>query len=256
MLARLPHWVPFVSKPPVFLPPAPDRPLWVIGDVHGCDTLLAQLLAEIAARTPPDTADIVLTGDYIDRGDSSRQVLARLHALCQNSCNATCLMGNHEQMLFDFLHDPATYGRHWLRHGGIQTLESYGLSGPTGTDRGAAALSAIAAKLRTAMGPDVLSWLNTRPLQWRSGNVVVAHAALDPNCAPEDQTRGTLLWGHPLFLTRPRRDGLWVVHGHTIVNTPGAYAAGRIAVDTGAYRSGRLTAALILPGGSVTVLST
>jgi serine/threonine protein phosphatase 1 len=39
-----------------------------------------------------------------------------------------------------------------------------------------------------------------------------------------------------------------VVHGHTILDEPVA-EGGRIGVDTGAYATGRLTAALIRPGG-------
>ena len=45
----------------------------------------------------------------------------------------------------------------------------------------------------------------------------------------------------------PRRDGQWVLHGHTITDMP-QMQAGRIAIDTGAYATGRLTAALVLPG--------
>jgi serine/threonine protein phosphatase 1 len=38
-----------------------------------------------------------------------------------------------------------------------------------------------------------------------------------------------------------------VVHGHTITPTP-TVSNGRIAIDTGAYATGRLTAAMVVPG--------
>ena len=62
----------------------------------------------------------------------------------------------------------------------------------------------------------------------------------------------TLLWGCESFRTTDRDDGVWVVHGHFVVMQPAA-ERGRIAVDTGAYFSDRLTAARIA-GGEVTFL--
>ena len=44
-----------------------------------------------------------------------------------------------------------------------------------------------------------------------------------------------------------RTDGIWVVHGHTITERARP-KDGRIPVDTGAYATGRLTAALLETG--------
>src|SRR6056297_3043779 len=89
-----------------------------------------------------------------------------------------------------------------------------------------------------------IAWLRARPLSWRSGNVWALHAGADPHQPLDSQGDEVLLWGHPAFRRSPRRDGQWVVHGHTIVEHPHT-AEGRIAVDTGAYATGRLSAALI-----------
>ena len=238
-----------------FVLPAPLRPLWVIGDLHGRADLLDRLLREMFARTARDAVDIVLTGDYIDRGPDSAEVLSRLRHLSDTSRSVTCLIGNHEQMMFDFLDDPAAHGRRWLRYGGHSTLGSYGLA-YNRTQPPEAHLQDLATDLRNAMGHDTLTWLRQRPLLWRSGNVAVVHAALDPRRDVDDQLPGTMLWGHPLFFNTARQDGLWVAHGHTIVDKPGTTGRGRIAVDTGAYETGRLTGVLILPDGTVTPLST
>ena len=74
------------------------------------------------------------------------------------------------------------------------------------------------------------------------------HAGADPAVAIEDQTRGTLLWGHPEFHKTPRNDDTWVVHGHTIVDAPVA-ENGIISIDTGAYATGRLTVAHVSSDG-------
>lgn len=235
---------------PVTTRPAPDRPVWVVGDVHGCDRLLGQLLDRIATARVGTPADLVLVGDYIDRGDESRAVLARLPEL-----DATCLLGNHEQMMFDFLDDPLTRGNRWLRYGGLQTLASFGIGGVTETTQGEK-LERAADALRTALGVDLLHWLRARPLQWTSGNLAVVHAAADPALPLDAQPAEVLLWGHPDFPRLPRADGAWVAYGHTIVPEAGEDAQGRIAVDTGAYMTRRLTAALIGTDGTVTLEQT
>lgn len=243
------------SKPtaPIQLPPlAPERAVWVIGDVHGCDRLLGQLLDRIDAARAQEPADLVLVGDYVDRGEESRAVLTRLRGM-----DAVCLLGNHERMMFDFMDDPERRGNRWLRYGGLQTLASYGIGGLSEASSGTILLPAATA-LREAMGEDVLFWLRSRPLQWASGNLAVVHAAADPEVPLDDQPSEVLMWGHPDFLSTARRDGIWVAHGHTVVPLPqaGADAQGRIAVDTGAYYTNCLTAALIRPNGTVTLEQT
>ena len=84
--------------------------------------------------------------------------------------------------------------------------------------------------------------------KYSSGNVHVVHAGADPARPLDRQSAHTLIWGHPDFLRRPRRDGQWVVYGHTIVDVVAA-ENGRIGVDTGAYATGRLSAALITRDG-------
>ena len=155
-----------------------------------------------------------------------------------------CLRGNHEEMMMEFLEAPAEGGAHWLHKGGQQTLESFGVPMPGPTD---AEIRAAADALRRAMGDDLLEWLYARPLMYRNGNVVVVHAAMDPDRPVGDQLHRHLTWGHPDFLKTRRRDGLWVVHGHTVIK-PAAARNGRISVDTGAFAGGSLTLAYIAPG--------
>lgn len=221
-------------------PLRPEVPIAVIGDVHGRDDLLARLLD----RLEREAADhrIVLVGDYIDRGEESRSVIARLRA----RPDLICLKGNHEAMCQGFLEDPEKQGAMWLRNGGLQTLASFGVGGigPTANDprRLAEARDGLAA----ALGEEAIGWLRDLALTWRSGNIGVVHAAADPMLPFNLQSERSLLWGHPAFQNTVRQDDLWIVHGHTITDEPDAQG-GRIAIDTGAYASGRLTAALIAP---------
>lgn len=232
-------------------PLEPDVPFYAIGDVHGCDMLLARLLVRLAEQTHPD-AMLVCVGDYVDRGEQSAQVLQRLHRLSgEAGGNMICLKGNHEAMLLDFLDNPVESGPRWLRHGGLQTVASYGLPlvPRTAPD---AEWRALRDRLRAALGEDIERWLRDLQFWWKTGNVAVVHAGADPRQPMDGQMPETLLWGHPDFERMARRDGVWIVHGHTIVSEA-APVRGRIPVDTGAYATGRLTAVLV-EAGKLTVI--
>jgi len=127
----------------------------------------------------------------------------------------------------------------------LQTLASFGVGAMRET-ADAFGLNTARDAFAEALGPARIGWLRARPLLWRSGNVAVTHAGADPGRPLDAQETRALLWGHPEFGRRARDDGQWVVHGHVIVDAAQAQA-GRIAVDTGAYATGRLSAALIGP---------
>jgi len=231
-------------------PLAPDSPFFAVGDVHGCLPKMRMVLDQIAAHNKD--APVVFVGDYVDRGEQSAAVLRALFAR-RDDPNMICLRGNHEDMLLDFIADPKAKGTRWLHYGGMQTLASFGIGGISQGSKGPALVQA-ATDLLTAMGENMHTWLTDLPSMWQSGNVAVVHAGADPNLPVRLQAAKTLAWGHKNFESIPRQDGVWVLHGHTIVRTP--YAKnGRIAIDTGAYATGRLTAAYVTQA-DVTFLQT
>ncbi|MFV1494703.1 metallophosphoesterase [Phaeobacter sp. JH20_36] len=231
-------------KPQDFAALNPELRFYVIGDVHGCDDLLARLLERLDPALP-----LVCLGDYIDRGEQSAAVLRRL----MNRPDTTALMGNHEAMLLDFLIDPVAHAAIWLRNGGLQTLASFGVTGIS-EHSSAASLEQGAAALRAAMGPEMIAWVEGLPTCCQSGNIFMAHAGADPGAPVSEQFRQQLLWGCPDARKGRRKDDIWVVHGHWIVTEP-TVADGRIALDTGAFATGRLTAAEI-DLGTVRFIST
>ena len=224
--------------------PAPAVPFFAIGDVHGCYDDFMRLLDR--SMLIDDSCPVICVGDLIDRGDDSAAVLRFVaeHAAPKDS-RLHSLMGNHEAMLLGMLDDPETTGPHWLRHGGLQTLASFGVKGLIDS-LNPSAMVGLRDRLRTAMGPVIEAWLRDRPTVWHSGTVSVVHAGASPWEPIDAQEAGHLVWGHPDFATVPRRDGQWIVHGHHIVPTP-LKAEGRIAIDTGAYATGRLTGVYVHP---------
>ena len=166
---------------------------------------------------------------------------------------AVCICGNHEAMMLEFLDDPIAKGGRWLRNGGEQTLASYGIT--LNEDSTVDQVVTARQHLQAALLDGSETWLRSLPLSWTSGNLMVTHAGPDPDEPTEGQDDKVFLWGHSRFLRAPRNDGLWVAHGHWIRDKP-ICADGRINVDTGAWATGRLTAALIGTDGTVRFIAT
>ena len=145
-------------------------------------------------------------------------------------------------MLLDVLDDPDLEMQRWLRFGGLQTLASYRISRPTDD------LDEARDLLAEKVGAKIIDWMRAMPLIWQSGNVCVAHAGGNPGRPIGEQSQQALVWGHPDFGRIPRQDGIWMARGHVIVEEANA-VDGVISTDTGAYATGRLTAADISSEG-------
>ncbi|WP_068118248.1 metallophosphoesterase family protein [Tropicimonas marinistellae] len=225
--------------------PAPDERLYVVGDIHGRFDLLKALMAKLAEdhdSLPRDGRKprLIFLGDYVDRGDRSRDVL---EALVHFGDDAIMLKGNHEVALLNFLDDPEG-NRSWLRFGGLQTLASYHVPIPS-VNGPRHKLRDTAAQLREHMGRHA-DFLRTLPLSYLSGNVLCTHAGVDPS-NPMKLDEEAMLWGRSEFVEMDGVDDFLVVHGHYDAPEP-VVTQRRICLDTGAYYSGRLTAARIDDG--------
>ncbi|MCK0143115.1 metallophosphoesterase [Aliiroseovarius sp. F20344] len=218
---------------------APDQPFLVVGDIHGrLDALQAAL--DLIARHPEyDQSPLVFVGDYMDRGPASAEVLRLIMALQSGAGREViCLRGNHEQLLLSFLENPVLNAPVWFSNGGLETLRSFGVNASKLDMRGDRVMM-VRERLKKEMGEAALSFIEGLPTRWTTGNVAVVHAGADPAVSIENQEEDFLVWGHPDFRRLPRQDGIWVAHGHTIVPDV-SVRHGRIAVDTGAYRTGIL----------------
>ena len=234
-----------INLRPLQVEMAPASPFYAIGDVHGCfDQMLAALGRvddDIEALEIADPT-LVFLGDYVDRGKRSAEVLEYLFNLSLSDPEAVvCLMGNHERMMLDFLDKPHKEGPRWLRYGGMETLESFGITG-IDTDASVEELYEACEELWDALPEGLVPWLRQLPLRWSSGNLHCVHAALDPAHQIEQQSNDVMLWGCDTFMSSARSDGNWVVHGHTVVDTA-VWAHSRVSLDTGCYFTGELTAA-------------
>ena len=216
--------------------------IYAIGDIHGrldlFQRLLRQLEADVGSRGSRPTR-IVLLGDLIDRGPHSREVLELARLIQRNNQGrVVVLCGNHEELLLASADGHADAQRLWLECGGDATLRSYGLD-----PAGFVALSPEkrAFTLQKHIGPDMLRWLAGLPTCWRNGDYFFCHAGVRPGVPLQDQRREDLLWIRREFLESQSHHGAVIVHGHCEVGDVDV-RTNRIGVDTGAYRSGELTA--------------
>lgn len=237
---------------------AANEQVYAVGDIHGRSDLLEALLAKIEADAASRSSDrilrLIFLGDYIDRGDDSKQVIDLLMNFENpNFKQVDYLAGNHEAALLEFLSNPFK-GRNWLDWGGRQTLASYGIRPPKASvSVESEELSRLRDSLVLAMGHHVKFFQNLERIV-TSGSVAFAHAALDPAYALEEQPEAALLWGKTKDNAESGLPGYRLVHGHFASSAPVSLPH-RICADTGAYYSGILTA-VRLDDGEVFVKAT
>lgn len=226
---------------------ADGKRVYVFGDVHGRLDLLTRLRQAItadSASAPPELAiQVVGLGDYIDRGPSSRGVI---EALATNffGLPSRFLRGNHEQMLLDFLDDPAKWGPVWFRNGAIETVRSYDDSMRELLAAPQIDFVTVRDRLADAMPARHLDFLKHLPTRGEEDGYFFAHAGARPGVPLSRQLDHDLIWIREGFADRDARFEKMIVHGHTAVDQPyfGSY---RINLDTGAYFTGRLCCLVI-----------
>jgi len=225
--------------------PAGQR-VYAIGDIHGRCDLLAALIAGIeadaAAAGPADTT-VILLGDLVDRGDDSAGVIALARDWQERAgFTVRILAGNHEEM---FLRSFANLDilRHFLRHGGRETLLSYGLER---TRYNNANIEQVQAMMHEVVSPEERDFIAGFEDMIAIGDYLFVHAGIDPEVPIEEQKVADLRWIREPFLSHEQPYGAVVVHGHTITEQV-VETSNRIGIDTGAYATGRLTA-LVLEG--------
>ncbi|MBA4502177.1 metallophosphoesterase [Marinobacterium marinum] len=211
---------------------------FVVGDVHGW---LKPLEAELEALCFDPVHDRLFSvGDLINRGPDS--------AACLELCRQPwfyAVRGNHEQILFNWLHDPASADvEAWMRYGGQAWLGT----GPEHFFTRHPVLRHYAEQLAIEM-----PWVIELSLE-DGRRVAISHSTLPEGDwmdlqlrLPHDAAlRESILWDRPVKAAGFRRviDGIDLcVHGHVIL--PHVIRRGNaVYIDTGAalfdsrYRNG------------------
>lgn len=216
--------------------------LYAIGDVHGRLDLLEKMHERIAGeveRDRPTDWRIIHLGDYVDRGPQSRGVIDFLIAACRRDERMITLVGNHDIGFLDFLAGPSKESL-FMQFGGIETAASYDVRfGRLFHD-----LDRFHADLARAMPPEHARFIRSCGFSVSFGDFFFCHAGIRPGVSLDQQNPDDLIWIRNEFLHHLNLHPKVVVHGHTITREP-EVLANRVNVDTGAWRSGVLTALVI-----------
>jgi len=200
---------------------------YVIGDIHGCYQSLVNMLKLIG-----DTDDtIIFLGDYIDRGPDSKKVVDLIVQLKKELPRVITLLGNHESMFLRFLN--GMDHKLFLRSGGQNTLESYGLDISSGNP------------LQSSIPDDHLAFFNNLFLNWEDEKNIYVHAGLQPGLHLSMQVDIWCLWAQDEFIFSNYDFGKRVIFGHTVFNEPFVRPE-KVGIDTGAVYGGNLTC-FVLP---------
>ncbi len=200
---------------------------FVIADIHGCEQALEKLLDKIKSAFEKEDK-IIFLGDYIDRGPASRQVVEKIISLKRQSPHILTLMGNHEQMLLDFLAGQNQDA--YLQYGGLQTLQNYNWEAGT----------------RDYHIPTThIHFFKELLPYWEDDNYIYVHAGLQPGVHLSRQNTNWLLWSRDTDNNKETDRGKTIIYGHTTHTKP-LITPYKIGIDTGAVYGGKLTC-LILP---------
>ena len=155
---------------------------YAISDIHGCTKTFKFALNAIGL-TKED--ELFLLGDYIDRGPDSLGVLEHIWWLEENGYNVTCLRGNHEQMLLDYM---------------IGTQGLYEWEPPT-----------------PELQRKTLAWINDLAYYHETPGYILVHAGLNFRHPRPLEDKNAMLW---IRYWNDEIDLEWlkgrvVVHGHT-----------------------------------------
>lgn len=224
------------ANPPAI--PAGQR-VYAVGDIHGrldlFDSLIELIEADDAGLTEARTT-VILLGDLIDRGHDSAGVVARAREWASRR-QVEFLMGNHEEMLLVSRKDAEALGG-FLKYGGIETIQSYGVPLDTILNASPSELQRI---MQSAIPQQDVAFLEAFKPMIEIGDYLFVHAGIRPEIALERQSAQDCRWIREPFLSHKGDFGAFVIHGHTITIEPDI-CSNRIGIDTGAYMHGTLTA--------------
>ncbi|MBF0223896.1 MAG: serine/threonine protein phosphatase [Desulfobacterales bacterium] len=195
---------------------------FAIGDVHGCFDKLKLLLEKVEIDFERDR--LIFLGDYIDRGDSSFNVIEFLIDLKRKYSNIVFLKGNHELMLENYLlgTDKMTY----ISNGGIHTIESYAPVSFPDTE--------------FSLPVEHYNFFKSLVPYFETKDYLFVHAGLRENVSLENQTLDDLLWIRKGFIQSEFNFGRRIIFGHTPFMQP-FVMSNKIGIDTGAVYGNKLT---------------
>jgi serine/threonine protein phosphatase 1 len=228
--------------------------IYAIGDIHGnldaLQSLMKKVEDDVLSRKLRTKPTLVFLGDYIDRGQQSKEVVDFLISDKLSSFDTRFVRGNHDAAFSHFLsstHDsvgllPCLIEK--IRdYGSEATQVSYGVQPPSLLN-----LSRIREARRdlcTKVPERHKEFLENLENCYITEKYVFVHAGLRPDVPLAEQSKHDMLLIGSTFLdSKDKFEGRVVIHGHKRYKWP-KLRANRISIDTGAYETDRLTCVVL-----------
>lgn len=196
-----------------------------ITDIHGELGKLESVLSKIYTR--PDDI-FVFMGDYIDRGDKSKEVVERV---IKQSETHECiyLIGSHEYALLHAKQDDY-YNYLFWNYGGPATVKSYG------------------GRFENILDTHG-DFFRSLKFYHLTDDYLFVHAGIDPRYSLEDQSEVDLVYIRSAFYRNKHNLKQKIIFGHTEFDAP-LVQDDKICIDLGCgkYKNAKLCA-LILDNG-------
>lgn len=217
---------------------ATGKRVFVIGDLHGCVTepsILLRFLEEKEGVTNDDL--VVFLGDYIDRGPNTKGVVDLVLDFRNKFPKTRFLKGNHEDMLLDFLGFGGNLGQAFLYNGGLETIQSYGIT-----------VFAPPNEMVSALPPDHFKFFCELESILKIGDFICVHAGLNPLRDMTAQNDSDVFWIRDEFLHTVHPFKHTVVFGHTPHREVFQHLPYKVGIDTGLVFGNKLTCLELFSG--------
>ena len=224
--------------------------VFAVGDIHGCRELLQKIHNKILATSKDIEGQklLIYLGDYIDRGPDIKETIETLIDFQPDNFKRVFLLGNHEQMLLEFISGSENSPYIWLGNGGLETFKSYGIDLSKYIDNSKMELyhdKKIRKKLLESIPPSHKDFFDQLQLSYEWENYFFVHAGIDPGLPLDQQDKETMLWTRSKRFFDPKMTyHKIIVHGHTPVDKIEQFSC-RINLDTGAFYSMNLSSLMI-----------
>ncbi|RIX53703.1 serine/threonine protein phosphatase [Paenibacillus nanensis] len=210
------------------------RRVIMISDIHGCIEPFNRLLAKV--QYTPGQDQLILLGDYVDKGPASQEVVERVMQLVHQD-EAVALRGNHDQRLVDFVRgNDAQVRSKFAQHGGLPALQSYcGMTETILTEE----MMDEAKSIIEERYSNHLNFLAQLPLYYEDEQHICVHAGLNPSVPNwREQSDHDFMYIKDAFYKNPTTADKRVIFGHTkTIDIHGSadvwFAEDKIGIDGG-----------------------
>lgn len=184
----------------------------VISDIHGCYDEFMELL-ELTNYNPKHD-QLILLGDYVDRGKDSKRVLDKVMELVKNG--AIAIRGNHDDWFIKFISSPQFQSNSALINeylskgvGGLHTINSYIDFDVTKTS-----MEQIAEKIKNNCKHHI-QFLSQLPYYYETDDYIFVHAGINSTIHDWRNDLIGMSWIRWDFINKPTNLKKQVVFGHT-----------------------------------------